>query len=354
MLNHGETAELFSGAGGTGTALLEDRLTGNCDDRRERADREPEIRLPVALHVDRLRKRYGANEAVAALSFDIFKGEVFGLLGPNGAGKTTTISILATARRPSAGDAILFGRSICNEPGAVRRMIGVAPQEVALYPMLTARENLRFFGRLHGVPRREIDSRIESLLSLVGLEAHRNELVKTFSGGMQRRLNLAAALVHAPKLILLDEPTAGVDPQSREHIFEIIRHLRNEGRAILYSTHYMEEAEKLCDRLGIMDQGKIVAIGTLTDLIAASDCSETIEITGLAPEADLGVLRFSGGIIRVEKSNGLVRLHVKNAAQLLEPLRQIIVRSKKPVHLKILPASLDQLFLQLTGRELRD
>jgi ABC-2 type transport system ATP-binding protein len=233
-------------------------------------------------------------------------------------------------------------------------MIGVAPQEVALYPMLSAAENLRFFGRIHGVPRTKLAERIDHLLTLVGLEGHRNDFVATFSGGMQKRLNLAVALVHKPRLILLDEPTAGVDPQSREHIFEIIRDLRDTGRSILYSTHQMEEAEKLCDRLAIMDQGNIVAIGTLNNLMASANCAETIEITGLGPEADLTGIRSKPGVLRVERSKGLLRLHVKNAAKLLEPLQQIIGRSKKPVHLKILPPSLEQLFLQLTGKELRD
>jgi ABC-2 type transport system ATP-binding protein len=318
------------------------------------SDREPEIHQGVALSVDRLAKRYGATEAVVELSFDIFEGEVFGLLGPNGAGKTTTISMLATERQPSAGDATLFGHSICKEPKAIRRMIGVAPQEIALYPMLTAAENLRFFGRVHGIQRRALECRIADLLGLVGLEAHRNDFVKTFSGGMQRRLNLAVGLVHEPRLILLDEPTAGVDPQSREHIFEIIRRLRHTGSAILYTTHYMEEAEKLCDRLAIMDQGNIVAIGTLSNLMAAANCAETIEISGIGPEADLTGLRSRAGVLRVERSDGLLRLYVKNAARLIEPLQHIIGRSMKPVHLKISPPSLESLFLQLTGKELRD
>jgi ABC-2 type transport system ATP-binding protein len=361
MLNNVEIeADLLIEANAMKTALRHKRaqVAADSDGGRRRlpalANREPEIRPPIALRVDRLGKRYGATEAVAELSFDIFEGEVFGLLGPNGAGKTTTISMLATQRQPSAGDATLFGHSICKEPKAIRQMIGVAPQEVALYPMLSAAENLRFFGRVHEVRRSELAGRIDHLLRLVGLEAHRNDFVGTFSGGMQKRLNLAVALVHEPRLILLDEPTAGVDPQSREHIFEIIRGLRDAGRAILYSTHYMEEAEKLCDRLGIMDQGNIVAIGTLNNLMASANCAETIEITGLGPETDLTGIRSRAGVLSVERSSGLLRLHVRNAARLLEPLQQIISRSRKPVHLKILPPSLEQLFLQLTGKELRD
>jgi ABC-2 type transport system ATP-binding protein len=310
--------------------------------------------LLVALRVDGLSKRYGSAEAVAGLSFDIEQGEVFGLLGPNGAGKTTTIAMLATQRRPSGGDAILFGHSICHEPSAIRQMIGLAPQEIGLYPRLTAAENLRFFGRIYGVKGAPLAARVDELLGFVGLEAHRDSYVGTFSGGMQRRLNLAAALVHEPRLILLDEPTAGVDPQSRSHILELVGRLRAAGAAILYTTHYMEEAQELCDRLGIIDQGKMVAMGTLDALLANSNCAEIIELHGVAPGTNFDALRYRPGLLRMESIDGQVRMQVKNAASFLEPLQQIINRSRKPVHLKISPPSLERLFLELTGRELRD
>src|ERR1700732_2460654 len=171
---------------------------------------------PAVLRVDSLQKRYGEINAVAGVSFDVSEGEVLGLLGPNGAGKTTVISILATERAPSGGDATLFEHSIRKEPKIVRRMIGVAPQDIAIYPMLTATENLRFFGRMYGVSRGALESRISELLQLVELERRSNDYAGTFSGGMKRRLNLATALVHSPRVLLLDEPTAGVDPQSRE------------------------------------------------------------------------------------------------------------------------------------------
>src|SRR5216683_8362329 len=203
---------------------------------------------PVVLRVDSLQKRYGDIDAVAGVSFDVREGEVLGLLGPNGAGKTTVISILATERAPSGGDATLFDSSIRKEPKLVRRMIGIAPQDIAIYPMLTAVENLRFFGRIYGVSRAVLESRIGELLRLVGLERRRDDYAGTFSGGIDRRLNLAAALVHSPRLLLLDEATAGVDLQSREYIFAVVRRLRDAGTAILYTTHYMEEAEQLCDR----------------------------------------------------------------------------------------------------------
>jgi ABC-2 type transport system ATP-binding protein len=309
---------------------------------------------PVVLGVDSLRKRYGDIDAVAGVSFDVREGEVLGLLGPNGAGKTTVISILATERGPSGGDATLFGHSIRKEPKIVRRMIGVAPQDIAIYPMLTAAENLRFFGRMYGVGRAVLESRIGELLEFVGLEKRRDDYAGTFSGGMRRRLNLAAALVHSPRVLLLDEPTAGVDPQSRERIFEIVRGLREAGAAILYTTHYMEEAEGLCDRLGIMNQGKLVAIGALDVLLAKLDCAEIIEVRGLPPGTDVSAIQAAGEVCRVERSDRLMRLFVKNATYLLEPLQKIINRSKQPVHLKIVPVSLEHLFLRLTGSELRD
>jgi ABC-2 type transport system ATP-binding protein len=309
---------------------------------------------PVALRVDLLQKRYGEIDAVAGVSFEVREGEVFGLLGPNGAGKTTVISIIATERVPSGGDATLFDHSIRKEYKIVRRMIGVAPQDIAIYPMLTAAENLRFFGRIYGVGRAELESRIGELLHLVGLESRCNDYAGTFSGGMKRRLNLAAALVHSPRVLLLDEPTAGVDPQSREHIFEIVRSLREAGTAILYTTQYMEEAEGLCDRLGIMNQGKLVAMGTLDALLANLECAEIIEVRGLPTGTDLAPIEAAGGVCRVERTEKVIRLFVTSAAPLLEPLQKIINRSRQAVHLKIAPISLEHLFLRLTGTELHD
>jgi linearmycin/streptolysin S transport system ATP-binding protein len=307
----------------------------------------------VALRVKGLSKRYGAIEALAGVSFEVRQGEVFGLLGLNGAGKTTLISMLATERRPSAGDALLLGHSIRDERRAVRQMIGIAPQEIALYPMLTAAENLLFFGRIYGVRRAELASRVEHLLHFVGLQDRANDRVATYSGGMKRRLNLAVALVHRPKLILLDEPTAGVDPQSREEILNLVRRLRDDGKAIVYTTHYMEEAEGLCDRLCILNKGKLVAVGTLDELLRNLDFLEVIELKGLSARADLGPIPALGGVCHVERRDGLVRLFVKRAADFLEPLQKIISR-EKCARLRIAPISLENLFLHLTRNEVRE
>src|SRR6266481_1042799 len=312
----------------------------------------PADQKAVALRVVGLSKQYGATTAVSGLNFDIREGEIFGLLGPNGAGKTSTIAMLATQRRPSDGDATLFGHSACKEPYQVRQMIGFAPQEISLYPELTAAENLQFFGRVYGVNRAELGARVEELLSMVGLYLHGDERVGTFSGGMKRRLNLAVSIVHRPKLILLDEPTAGVDPESREQILSIIGGLRDNGSAILYTTHYMEEAERLCDRVGILSEGRLVAVGTLDALLSQQDYAEIIEVRGLPAGIDLAAMRALGGVSLVERRDGLVRLHVKRAADFLLPLQKIISRSNQNVRLKISPLSLEDLFLHLTAKTL--
>src|SRR5262249_31896311 len=264
--------------------------------------------------------------------------------------KTTLISMLAGQRRPSSGDAVLLDHSVRDEPRLIRRLIGVASQEVALYPLLTGVENLRFFGRIYDVQGAELAQRVDQLLGFVGLRERRNDRVATYSGGMKRRLNLAVALVHRPKLILLDEPTAGVDPQSREEILEIVRCLRDEGNAVLYTTHYLEEAEQLCDRLAILHQGKLVAVGTLAQLLGNLDFSEVIELKGLSTRTDLAPVRAQSGVCRIERRDGLVRLFVRRAADLLGPLQRIVSRDRS-VRVKIAPVSLESLFLYLTREE---
>lgn len=337
------------------TSALRDNFGIDSGDRVDRfAQRAPTDERTVALRVAGLTKRYGTTTAVNGLSFDIHEGEIFGLLGPNGAGKTTTIAMLATQRQPSSGDATLFGHSARKDLSRVRQMIGFAPQEVSLYPALTAAENLQFFGRIYGVRESDLRDRINELLALVGLDAHRDAHVSIFSGGMKRRLNLAVSLVHRPKLILLDEPTAGVDPQSREQILKIIGGLRDDGNAILYTTHYMEEAERLCDRLGILSEGKLVAAGTLDELLSGLEFAEIIEVRGLSAGFDLAAMQALGGVSRIERGDGVVRLYVKRATDYLWPLQKIINRSDQDVRLKIAPLSLENLFLHLTGMELRD
>lgn len=308
----------------------------------------------MALRVNDLRKSYDDFEAVRGLSFEIQPGEVFGLLGPNGAGKTTTISVIATQLLPSSGDALVFGRSVKDDVNAVRRSIGVVPQEISLYPKLTAAENMRFFGRMYGVAKLPLEKRIEELLELVGLDNRKDDYAGTFSGGMKRRLNLAMSLVHGPRLLLLDEPTVGVDPHSREHIFQIVKRLKSEGCSILYTTHYMEEAERLCDRLGIMDEGRIIASGTLDRMLAEAGCAEIIEVRGLPSVDGLSRLHAATGVSRVETHDGVTRIFVNRATGILSLLHQAIGRYEDQVTVQISPPSLETLFLQLTGKDLRD
>jgi ABC-2 type transport system ATP-binding protein len=213
-----------------------------------------------------LTKRFGDRAAVRGVSFAIRRGEIFGLLGPNGAGKSTTVNMLSTYLAPDGGQVTIDG--LPAESGmAVKQRIGVVPQELALYDDLTARENVEFFARVYDLPRRDRQARIQEVLEQVGLEDRAGEPVRNFSGGMKRRLNLALGIVHRPAFLMLDEPTVGVDPQSRQKIFEIIHDLQRSGATLLYTTHYMEEAEQLCDRIAIMDDGQIIAMGTLEELL---------------------------------------------------------------------------------------
>ncbi len=225
----------------------------------------------VEVEVNNLVKTFGKHEAVRDVSFIIGKGEIFGLLGPNGAGKSTTINMMCGYLEPTSGDTIIQGHSISREARTVKKIIGVVPQEIALYDDLTAQENLNFFGEIYDLPAKTRRERIEEVLRFVGLYDRRKDSIKTFSGGMQRRINLAIALLHQPALLLMDEPTVGVDPQSRENIFDTIEKLRDGGTTILYTTHYMEEAERLCNHIAIMDEGRIIAMGTLEQLLALRD-----------------------------------------------------------------------------------
>ncbi len=226
------------------------------------------------IEIRNLEKSYSNVNALRGLNLTVKPGEIFGLLGPNGAGKTTLISILAGLVKPTQGECLIEKKSIFRQTREVKKIIGLVPQELSLYASLTGKENLNFFGRMYGVKGKALQEKVSSLLDFAGLKEKKDELVRTYSGGMKRRLNLVCGLVHSPTYIFLDEPTVGVDPQSREHIFHNIRHLKEEGICILYTTHYIEEAEKLCDRVAIMDEGRIIAIGSINDLLADHGCPD--------------------------------------------------------------------------------
>ena len=215
-----------------------------------------------------LRKAFGDSTAVDGVSFSIGEGEIFGLLGPNGAGKTTTIRMLSTVLRADDGDVTIGGSSVSADADEVRKIIGVCPQELALYPELSANDNLVFFGRMAGLGGREAKETARENLETVGLADRAKDKVDNFSGGMKRRVNIAVALMNRPKMLFLDEPTVGIDPQSRNHIFDTVESLRDEGMTVLYTTHYMEEADRLCDRVGVIDHGRLIALGTPRELKA--------------------------------------------------------------------------------------
>ena len=309
----------------------------------------------LGVEVDNLRKVFGPVEAVRGISFTIRPGELFGLLGPNGAGKTTTLSMLATLLRPSSGDARVFGHSLATDVRGVRELVGLVPQDISLYPNLTARENLVFFGDIYRVPRPRLGPRTDELLALVGLSARADEPVHTYSGGMKRRLNLACGLVHEPRLLLLDEPTVGVDAQSREHLLGAIRDIARQGTTVLYTTHYMEEAERLCERIAIMDEGRIIASGTLSELLETTGMGEMIEIRGPSSERDRARLSALPGVTRVEAADHLTRIFVAAAGRALAPLAAILAERPDAVEgLEVHQLNLERVFMRLTGRALRD
>ena len=310
--------------------------------------------MAAFLEVIDLRKAYGSVKALDGVSFSVREGELFGLLGPNGAGKTTLLSVLSCLVEPTSGEVRLQGRRIHRGDQWVRRLIGVVPQELALYGDLTARENLHFFGELYGLGGAALRERVNAVLAAVALEDKANDRVHTFSGGMKRRLNLGAALVHKPNLLLLDEPTTGVDPQSRNHIFEEVRRLNAAGVTVVYTTHYMEEVQALCTRIGIMDQGRLVACDTLEGLLlrlpglirfrVPKAPEELRDRLGKLPEAR--VLGING------RELGLECRDVKKTL-----LRVVAVLNELQLELTSLETeepNLERVFLHLTGRQLRD
>jgi ABC-2 type transport system ATP-binding protein len=308
------------------------------------------------LQVQGLRKRYGGVLAVDGVSFRVGPGESVGLLGPNGAGKTTTVSIISGGLRADAGEVLVDGQAIRGDTDPRKRKLGLVPQELALFDELTAHDNLIFFGALYDLPSDLLARRAADALELVGLADRERDRVKTYSGGMKRRLNLAVALLHAPELLLLDEPTVGVDPQSRNAIFENLEELKRRGKAIVYTTHYMEEAERLCDRVVIIDHGKVVADDEVKNLFRALPASNRLRVElggGEAP--DLAPLRAVPGVrgAAVEGSSLVIDLDdlpVGSPAA----LAWLLERGIRWHHVTSEQPNLESVFLHLTGTKLRD
>jgi ABC-2 type transport system ATP-binding protein len=310
------------------------------------------------LEVSGLRKSYGDLVAVDGVSLRADKGETIGLLGPNGAGKTTTVSIIAGLVRADAGEVRIGGRVLTSDTDPVKRNIGLVPQDLGLYDEISARENLHLFGALYGLDGAALKRAMDESLDLVGLRERAKDKVNNFSGGMKRRLNLAASLMHDPQLLLLDEPTVGVDPQSRNAIFDNLEVLKKRGKTLLYTTHYMEEAERLCDRLVIIDHGKVIADDTLQGLHRMLPDTNllTIELEdGKVEGLCLDELRLVAGVESAEVRGGSVRVGVRDLATDSPGILQWMVERGHPFqHLESERASLETVFLTLTGRSLRD
>lgn len=312
------------------------------------------------LQICNLCKDFGALRAVDDVSFSVAPGEMFGLLGPNGAGKTTLLSIVAGLLPSSAGEVFLDGKRFHGSERDLKRLIGIVPQDLAIYGELTARENLRFFGQLYGLADRNLEKRVDAVLRAVGLIERADERAGTYSGGMKRRLNLGAGLVHEPRLLLLDEPTAGVDPQSRSHIFEEVRRRNGQGLTVLYTSHYMEEVQTLCPRIGIIDMGKLIACDSLTNLLGALSGLIRFRVGAMTAAlrkrlCELGQLRETQGETQGGAQAPALELECRAVKSTLVQLLAALTDEKAELtSLEMEEPNLERVFLHLTGRALRD
>jgi ABC-2 type transport system ATP-binding protein len=343
--------------------------------------------MPPILEVEELVKKYGDFAAVKGISFRVEEGEIFGLLGPNGAGKTQSISMITGVFPPTGGTVRISGHDIHKDPQVVKQITGLVPQDLALYPTLSARANLMFFGRIYGLGGKELHQRVEDVLRIVALTERADQAIEKYSGGMKRRVNIAAGLVHQPQLLFLDEPTVGVDPQSRNNIFESVQHLNRErGMSIVYTSHYMEEVELLCNRVAIIDQGQIIALDTIKNLIdllgggiirvglrnVSAEILKEIEAlpavksARLVPQPQLSSpsmaeddtsSQLAAEPVAVERSSStsLVELEAYHSQEALVNLMNYLNQQSYPiVSLEILEPNLESVFLVLTGKKLRE
>jgi len=314
--------------------------------------------MPPILEVHDLVKKYADLTAVKGISFDIQEGEIFSLLGPNGAGKTTTISVLSTLFSPTSGDATICGHSVTREPMAVKNCIGVVPQELALYEDLTALENLNFWGNMYGLSGKTLSTRIDEVLEQIGLKDRAKQRIKTYSGGMKRRVNIGVGLLHKPRLLFMDEPTVGIDPQSRRAILDSVKELNHQGMTVLYTTHYMEEAQELSNRVGIIDHGELIALGTQAELTRQVQETDTLILhvgENEDPQALINALKDLPGVLRITPTDHEVSIVTPSAEELIAPA---VMRADqvgiKIYSIDIREPNLEAVFLHLTGRALRD
>ena len=308
------------------------------------------------LRAEGLVKRFGDLTAVDGVDLVVGEGETFGLLGPNGAGKTTTISMIAGLLEPDGGEVFVDGAPISTRAVAAKAAIGLVPQELAVYPDLTGEENLRFFARLYGLDGSDLSARVDEVLEVVGLSERRDDLVKEYSGGMKRRLNIGVGLLHHPRLLILDEPTVGVDPQSRNAILESVEHLSGEGMAVLYTTHYMEEAERLCSRVAIIDEGKIRAEGTRRELVSMVGEKDRISITGAGDLASAAeAVAALDGVSGVSTTDHRLEILADDASVILPDILGRLTGAGASIHeVVVVEPNLEAVFLHLTGKALRD
>jgi len=310
----------------------------------------------TAIEVQNLHKYFGEVKAVDGIDFTVQAGEIFSLLGPNGAGKTTTISMISCLLRPNEGDVLVLGHSVRKDPQAVKACLGVVPQEIALYEDLSARENLTFWGKMYGLRGDTLRKRVNEVLDVIGLADRQKGLVGKFSGGMKRRLNIGIALLHKPKLIIMDEPTVGIDPQSRRSILESVLQLNREGATVLYTTHYMEEAQELSDHIAIMDHGKLIAMGTHNELVKIVGEMDRLDVT-LSADAPQIVESWKNipGVHKVTSEDGHLSLLVDDSNLALPRLFEMVVNTNiRITSVEIHEPNLEAVFLHLTGRALRD
>jgi ABC-2 type transport system ATP-binding protein len=314
--------------------------------------------MAAILQVKNLSKNYGDFAAVKGISFEIAEGEIFSLLGPNGAGKTTTISMLSTLFAPTGGEATIGGHSIVKEPMAVRNLIGVVPQDLAVYDELTGRENLVFWGQMYGLAGRTLGQRVDEVLEQIGLTDKAKQRVKTYSGGMKRRVNIGVGLLHKPRLLFMDEPTVGIDPQSRRAILDSVKDLNRQGMTVLYTTHYMEEAQELSNRVGIIDHGELIALGTQAEL--TRQVGENDKLILHIDESQNGAalaaaVRSVPGVLKADVTDHTVAIIAPEAEEILVPvITKANALGMKIRSVDIQEPDLEAVFLSLTGRALRD
>ncbi|MFD2132802.1 ABC transporter ATP-binding protein [Pseudogracilibacillus auburnensis] len=304
-----------------------------------------------------LSKVYKDKTVVNDVNLYLDQGESVGLLGPNGAGKSTTISMISSLLKPTSGDVKLNGKSVINDPSDLRKVLGVVPQEIALYQELSAYENLKFFGRIYQVPKDQLESRIQETLEMVGLKDRQKDMIKTFSGGMKRRVNIATALLHNPKVLILDEPTVGIDPQSRNYILEMVRQLNEQsGTTVLYTSHYMEEVEQLCHRVYIMDHGRVIASGNQSELLSILSNEDTIKVQlNQMSEDFLQAIQDIDIVRQVEETGDGIKIIAKKSRNIISDLVKLADKENIQIlNFQMENPSLEDIFLHLTGRTLRD